>query len=102
MSISAQHPPSTLTPDWGIGRYEAFAPDLEPAAAHVVALAGPQAGEEILDVACGTGNAAVLAARAGANVTGLDLSPRLIEVARARAAAEKLPAAFVVGDAMEL
>jgi SAM-dependent methyltransferase len=101
MSISAQ-PPAGLAPDWGIGHYELFAPALEPAAASIVALADPRAGEELLDVACGTGNAAVLAARTGANVTGLDLSPRLLDLARARAAAERVPAAFVVGDAQEL
>jgi SAM-dependent methyltransferase len=101
MTISAQ-PPATFAPDWGIGRYELFAPDLEPAAARVVGLADPRPGEELLDVACGTGNAALLAARTGANVTGLDLSPRLVDAARARAAAERIPAAFVVGDAQEL
>src|SRR3954451_20444081 len=101
MSISAQ-PPATLAPDWGISHYELFAPDLQPAAAAVVALADPRPGEELLDVACGTGNAAVLAARTGANVTGLDLSPRLLDAARARAAAQRAPAAFVVGDAQEL
>ena len=101
MSIPAQ-PQANLAPDWGIGHYEIFAADLEPAAARVVALADPRRAEELLDVACGTGNAAVLAAHTGANVTGLDLSPRLLDAARARAAAERVPAAFVVGDAQEL
>lgn len=91
-----------VSPDWGVGRYETFASELEPAAERVIALAQPRASEETLDLACGTGNAAMLAARAGANVTGLDGSPRLIEVARARAQDENVDAAFVVGDLHEL
>jgi len=88
--------------DWGIGKYEAAALELEPAARHVVRAANLAPGEHVLDVACGTGNAALLAARAGAVVTGLDGAERLIEVARSRAAAEGLEASFVVGDAQEL
>lgn len=91
-----------VSPDWGVGRYETFASELEPAAERVIALAQPRASEETLDLACGTGNAAMLAARAGASVTGLDGSPRLIEVARARAQDENVDAAFVVGDLHEL
>jgi SAM-dependent methyltransferase len=88
--------------DWGVGEYERTARELEPAAHHVVALAGIARGERVLDLACGTGNAAIEAARAGAAVTGLDAAPRLIEVAEARAAAAGVEAAFVVGDAQEL
>ena len=85
--------------DWGIGNYEATALELEPAAQHVVSAVHLAPGEHVLDVACGTGNAALLAARAGAVVTGLDGAQRLIEVARSRAAADGLEASFVVGDA---
>lgn len=88
--------------DWGIGKYEASALELEPAAQHVVRAANLAPGEHVLDVACGTGNAALLAARAGAVVTGLDGAQRLIEVARSRATADGLEASFVVGDAQEL
>jgi SAM-dependent methyltransferase len=88
--------------DWGGGCYEVTAAQLEPVAERVVALAALERGESVLDVACGTGNAALLAARAGAEVTGLDAAARLIEVARARAQAEDLPARFTVGDAEEL
>jgi SAM-dependent methyltransferase len=91
-----------LMVDWGGGRYEMTAAELEPAAVHVVALAGLDAGERVLDVACGTGNAALLAARAGAETTGLDAAERLIEVARERAQAEGLSAQFDVGDAQAL
>lgn len=56
-------------------------------------------GMKVLDVACGTGNLAIPAARTGANVTGLDIAPNLIEQARANAEAEGLNAKFEVGDA---
>jgi SAM-dependent methyltransferase len=95
-----EHAPVTL--DWGLGEYERTARELEPAAHHVVALAGIARGERVLDVACGTGNAAIEAARLGAQVTGLDAAPRLIDVAGARAAAAGVEAAFVVGDAQDL
>ncbi|MEA2533693.1 MAG: hypothetical protein QOJ93_1504 [Actinomycetota bacterium] len=90
------------TIDWGIGEYERFATDLEPAALQVVELAQVTAGERVLDVACGTGNAALLAAGAGGVVNGLDAAPRLIEVARTRAAAAGLDASFAVGDLHDL
>ncbi len=88
--------------DWSAGRYETFADQLAPIAEHVIALAAPAANETLLDVACGTGNATLRAARRGANATGLDMAARLIEVAAAQAADEGLPASFVVGDAQAL
>jgi SAM-dependent methyltransferase len=91
-----------MTLDWGAGEYERTARELEPAAHHVVALAGIANGERVLDVACGTGNATIEAVRAGAEAIGLDAAPRLIEVAQARAAAADVAATFVVGDAQEL
>lgn len=88
--------------DWGIGHYERTAAELEPAAEHVFSLAGLQGRERVLDLATGTGNAALLAARAGAVVTGLDASARLIDVARRRAAEDGVQASFVVGDVQAL
>ena len=90
------------TVDWGAGEYERTATELLPVAEHVVSLARLERGERVLDVACGTGNAALLAARSGASVVGLDGARRLIEVARARAAADGLGAEFMVGDAQAL
>jgi SAM-dependent methyltransferase len=84
--------------DWGLGRYEQTAAELEPVAEHVVSLAGLRPGERVVDLATGTGNAALLAARAGAVVTGLDAASRLIDVARERAASDGVDASFVVGD----
>lgn len=56
-------------------------------------------GLRVLDVACGTGNTAIPAARAGAEVVGVDIAPNLLEQARRRAAAEKLAVQFEEGDA---
>jgi SAM-dependent methyltransferase len=84
--------------DWGIGRYEQTAAELAPVAEHVVSLADIERGDVVVDLAAGTGNAALLAARVGAVVTGLDAAPRLIDVARGRAATESVDASFVVGD----
>jgi ubiquinone/menaquinone biosynthesis C-methylase UbiE len=89
-------------PDWGLGHYEVIAAEVEPVARRVVAMAGPLRGERVLDIGCGTGNAALLAAQLGATVTGVDEAPRLIEVAGRRAAAEHLDISFVVGDAEHL
>ena len=54
-----------------------------PSAAHLVEFAGVQPGERVLDVGCGTGVVAITAARAGADVSALDLTPALLEHARA-------------------
>ena len=93
----------TSTPfDWSLGRYERTADWLEPAARVLVERAAPQPGERVLDVGCGTGNAALLAAARGARTTGVDPAPRLLEVARERAAARGLAATFVAGQAEAL
>lgn len=84
--------------DWGTGRYELTAAELEPIAIRAVARAGLRRGERVLDLACGTGNAALLASRTGAAVSGIDAAQRLIEVARAHASAEGIAVSFVVGD----
>ena len=59
-------------------------------------------GETVLDVACGTGNAAIPAAQAGGRVTGLDLTPELLEVGRQRADQAGVEVAFQEGDAEQL
>ncbi len=61
-----------------------------------------RAGEKVLDVATGSGNAALAAARRGCQATGIDYVPALIERARERAAAERLPARFELGDCEEI
>ncbi|MGN6256764.1 MAG: class I SAM-dependent methyltransferase [Solirubrobacterales bacterium] len=60
-------------------------------------------GDKVLDVACGSGNGALAAARrAWGNTVGLDFVPELLERARERAAAERLEIEFVEGDAQDL
>ena len=88
--------------DWGVGRYEAVAAQLEPAARALVDRAAPAAGERVVDIGCGTGNAALLAAEIGAQVTGVDPAERLLEVAAERAATSRLEVRFVRGEAAAL
>ena len=58
--------PSPPTFDWSVGRYEETAAQLLPAAELLVEEAAPLAGKRVVDVGCGTGNAALLAAVRGA------------------------------------
>jgi ubiquinone/menaquinone biosynthesis C-methylase UbiE len=58
-----------------------------------------QSGMQVLDVACGTGNTAIPAARKGAIVTGVDIATNLLEQARLRAQGEGLAIGFREGDA---
>src|ERR1700760_4851356 len=97
---NAAHPPLVaMTEDpattWGAGEFALIAERLEPAAQAVVDLAGVTANDRVLDVATGTGNAALLAASRGATVVGLDFEPRLLDIARARARAAKLDVEWV-------
>ena len=87
---------------WEAGDYPDIARTIEAVSPVTVAAAGVGAGEEVLDVATGTGNTALVAARLGARVTGLDIVPALLAVARERAAAEGLEIDFVEGDAAAL
>lgn len=74
-------------PDWGDGAYEAFSSELAPAAAHLVDVANPVAGEAVVDLGCGDGNATILLAAGGAAVTAVDPSARLLQLAAQRCAA---------------
>jgi SAM-dependent methyltransferase len=73
-----------------------------PAARVVVGRAALVAGERVVDVGCGTANAALLAAASGARVTGIDPAQRLLDVAREQAAARGLDATFALGEAAAL
>jgi SAM-dependent methyltransferase len=88
--------------DWSLGNYEHKAAQLLPAARVVVDRAAVVEGERVVDVGCGTGNAALLAAAHGARVTGVDPAQRLLEVAREQAAARELDATFVLAEAAAL
>jgi ubiquinone/menaquinone biosynthesis C-methylase UbiE len=87
---------------WSNGAFEEVADTLADMHATLVHTIGPRHGERWLDLGCGAGNVAELAAGAGAEVTGIDLSPRLVEVAKARAAAGGYDIAYSVGDAEHL
>jgi SAM-dependent methyltransferase len=69
-----------------------------PAAARLVKFAQVRAGQNVLDVACGTGVVAITAARAGAKVRGIDLTPELLERARENASVAQLEIDFRQGD----
>ena len=87
---------------WGSGNYAAVANRISEAGETVVERAGVEPGMDVLDVACGTGNATIPAAKAGARVTGLDFAPRLLEIARERCADAMVEIDFVEGDAQEM
>lgn len=71
-------------------------------AAKLVKFAGVAAGQRVLDVGCGTGVVAITAARRGAEVCGLDLTPTLVEIARHHAEVAGVDVDFREGDAEEL
>jgi|CXWL01.1.fsa_nt_gi SAM-dependent methyltransferase len=73
-----------------------------PAAAQLVRHAGVKAGQRVLDVGCGTGVAAITAARVGAKVVGLDLTPALLERARENARIAGVDVEWHEGDAEQL
>lgn len=69
----------------------------------VAALANVKAGERALDLCCGTGDIAFAMAGGGADVTGLDFSAKMLEVARARLGRVKsVSLEFIQGDAQQL
>jgi SAM-dependent methyltransferase len=87
---------------WGAGNFAAVADRISEVGELVVERTGVEPGMEVLDVACGTGNATLPAARTGARVTGLDFSPELLAVARERAADAMVEVEWVEGDATAL
>jgi SAM-dependent methyltransferase len=87
---------------WAAGDYARVATLIEDVAAHCADRIQIERGEQLLDVATGTGNVAIEAARRGAMVTGLDLTPELLEVARKRADEAGLDIVWVSGDAESL
>src|SRR3954467_2596128 len=71
---------------WAAGDYDEIARrTLWPVGERIVRRVGVAPGEDVLDVACGTGNAAIRAAAAGGRVTGVDLTPELFEAGRGNA-----------------
>jgi SAM-dependent methyltransferase len=87
---------------WAAGDYATLSTYISGVGELVVNRAGVEAGMRVLDVACGTGNAALPAACAGAEVTGLDLVPELLDAGREKARAAGVEIEWVEGDAEQL
>lgn len=93
---------SRVRATWVAGDFGIIAKSLAAGAQSFVDRLNITEGMNVLDVACGTGNQSLPAARRGADVTGIDLAPNLIEQAIANAATEGLKIKFEVGDAEAL
>lgn len=87
---------------WALGDFGEVAVFTAVPAAHLVRFAEVRAGQSVLDVAAGTGVVAVTAARRGARVCGLDLTPELLEQAKRNAALARVDVDFRLGDAEAL
>jgi SAM-dependent methyltransferase len=87
---------------WSLGDYGEVSPRLETYAIRLADSCRIEPGMRVLDVAAGNGNFAIAAARAGAEVTATDLTPRMIELGRARSEAAGLAIEWLEGDAEEL
>jgi ubiquinone/menaquinone biosynthesis C-methylase UbiE len=91
-----------LKATWMTGDYDLFSRYMEKDAEVFFRQLGIQPGTRLLDVGCGAGQLALIAAREGAQVTGCDISTNWLENARTRAAAEGLHITFEEGDAESL
>ena len=93
---------SRLRETWIAGNFGEIAVTYSQGASDFVEGLGLKKGAKVLDVACGTGNQSLPAARLGTDVTGIDLAPDLIKQAKANAANAGLNIKFEVGDAESL
>jgi ubiquinone/menaquinone biosynthesis C-methylase UbiE len=93
---------SHLLTTWMSGDYDHFSRYLENEARTFYARLAVPPGSTLLDVACGSGQLALLAVRDGVDAIGIDVAENVIARANARAAAERLRACFQVADAEEL
>src|SRR6185503_9866826 len=93
---------SALKSTWMAGDFGAIAKYTAKEGEEFVSRIGVQPGTRVLDVACGTGNTAIPAARLGGDVTGVDIATNLLEQAAKRAKADNLRARFQEGDAEQL
>lgn len=90
---------SKLKTTWEAGDFSEVAKHIETVAEAFVERLDIQPGMKVLDVACGSGNLAIVAAQKGAEVIGIDIADNLIDAAIKRAAAAGLDIKFEVGDA---
>jgi ubiquinone/menaquinone biosynthesis C-methylase UbiE len=84
---------------WASGDFHAVATRIQPVADMLCDAVDLQAGWRVLDVACGSGNAAIAAARCGCDVVGIDYVPALLARGRRRADVEGVPVDLLEGDA---
>jgi len=91
-----------LKDTWTAGDYDRFSRYMESGARAFYERLDVPAGCRLLDVACGSGQLALCAARDGVDVTGVDIAPNLVRRAEARAKAEGLKSRFMEGDAESL
>ncbi len=87
---------------WSSGDFAVIGVTLQGVGESLCEAVDLHAGERVLDVACGNGNATLAAARRWGRVTGIDYVPALIQRGAARATAEGLSIDFRVGDAESL
>src|SRR5688572_7189139 len=109
----AQQPAAAATPDfttikqrqqatWASGDFAVIGTTLQIVGENLAEAADVRAGERVLDVAAGNGNATLAAARRFASVTSTDYVPHLLDKGAARARAEGLAVQFAVADAENL
>ena len=91
-----------LKATWMAGDYGLIAKSTESGAEEFITQLALKPGTRLLDVACGNGNVAIVAARVGAAAIGVDIAPNLLEEGRERAKAEGLTIQFDEGDAEQL
>jgi ubiquinone/menaquinone biosynthesis C-methylase UbiE len=87
---------------WSLGHYPEMAAQLQPGADDLADECAIEGGAAVLDVAAGTGNFAVVAARRGAKVVASDLTPHMVELGRARTQADGLAVEWHEADAEAL
>ena len=87
---------------WGLGDYSPLSEALRPAAEALADACAVSAGQQVLDVAAGDGNFALVCAREGASVVASDLAPGMVERGRVRAQAEGYDVEWVEADAEAL
>jgi SAM-dependent methyltransferase len=87
---------------WAMGDYPTIVERIATAGVKAVEAGEVAEGDAVLDVACGTGNATIPAARTGSKVTGLDLTPELLDAGRAAAAEQGVEIEWIEGDAEQL
>jgi SAM-dependent methyltransferase len=87
---------------WSAGDFNVLALGIMPVSDALVLAADPHAGQRVLDIACGSGNTSLVAARRHADVYGIDYVPALVERAKQRATAEGTKIDFQTADAQAL